>query len=287
MLHGFPKLLPSALLLGALLLPVSARAHGAIHDRIDAVTKRLAETPDDADLYLKRAELYRVDGSWEAALADYGRASDLAPGMAAVDLARAEMLFEAARPAPALEAVDRYLAAEPGSYDARVLRGRILALLARHGEAAEAFEKALARTGPSTLPQPDIYLELARSLASAGRPGAAIARLDEGMTRLGRLASLENLAIELERSMGRYEGALTRVDRLIAETPRPVTWLILRGQIAGQAGEAEAARSAFESALAAIDAVPRDQRTPRVLALEREAREALADTPEAQPGSKR
>src|SRR4051812_27083674 len=46
------------------LLPSQACAHGEVHEVIASVTQQISATPNNAALYLQRAELYRVDADW-------------------------------------------------------------------------------------------------------------------------------------------------------------------------------------------------------------------------------
>lgn len=173
-----------------LISPVPAAAHGAIHEQIASLTARIEEAPGNAALYLRRAELHRVDRSWDAALADYERASRLGPELHAGHLARAQMLLEAEWPQSALVSIDRFLLAEPRHSRGRATRGRIFAMLDRQLEAAKEFEKAIALVDPEAKPNPDDYLDRARSFNAAGRPDEALRGLDEGIARLGPLVAL-------------------------------------------------------------------------------------------------
>ncbi len=251
--------------------------HGAIHDQIDEITHRLEQTPGDAALYLKRAELHRAERSWDAALADYDLAERYEPTLIVVDLARARALLESGRAARALVAIDRFLEADGDSYDALGLRGRILAGLGRHGEAAADFTRAIALIGSSEVSEPDIYVNRAQALAAAGRRADAIASLDEGIARLGNLVVFDLLAIDLERLEGRFDDALARVDDSLAGANRTERWWLLRGEIQRQAGRVQHAQADFARALAAIESLPARQRNARrTLELEARVRSALA-----------
>ena len=65
----------------AVSLAVSAfvSAHGPLHAQIEEVSRRIAQAPREAALYLKRGELHRLHTDWAAALADYRRARLLDP----------------------------------------------------------------------------------------------------------------------------------------------------------------------------------------------------------------
>jgi tetratricopeptide (TPR) repeat protein len=262
----------AALVLGLAPAP-RAFAHDGLHDQIEQVTRRIAETPGDGALYLKRGELYRLHGEWDRALADLDRASRLAPGLAAVEFARGRTLLEAGRPAEARAALDRFLAHAPAHVEALLTRARARAALGEHAGAAADYTRALELM---PRPEPDVYLERARALAAADRVEEAVRGLDEGIARLGPLVTLELCAVDLERRLGRVDAALARVDLLASRSPRKETWLARRGEILDAAGRADEARAAFAAALDAIRALPADRRTRAVVELERQLRDRLS-----------
>src|ERR1051326_9230213 len=106
--------------------PMSAFAHGDIHLQIEEITKRLAQEPRNADLYLRRGELHRVHQEWGAAQADYDQAISLNPSLAVVDLARGKMFLEANWLLSAKVALDRFLTAHTNHVDALITRARTL-----------------------------------------------------------------------------------------------------------------------------------------------------------------
>src|SRR2546426_2682773 len=70
-------------------------AHGDLHEQIAITTKLIQREPHNAALYLKRGELHRAHGEWDAAMADYERAAELDPKLEVVDLARGKALLAA------------------------------------------------------------------------------------------------------------------------------------------------------------------------------------------------
>ena len=242
----------AAILFAFGMLPAPLLAHGDVEEQIEEVTAQIRLQPANAALYFKRGELHRVSKHWIAARADYDRAERLDPGLVLVDLARGKLFLASGQPQPALRAVDRYFARGSESSDARVLRARILVKLRRSGEAAAEFTRAIAE---SSEPSPDFYIERAQALAGEGplQIGEALQGLEEGAQRLGPLVTLELPAIDLELRRKNYDGALARLDRLSAQSPRQEEWLARRGEILKQAGRDAEARQAYADALAAIE----------------------------------
>ena len=245
-----------------------ASAHDGLHEQIARVTARIRREPENASLYLKRGELYRLHRNWLRAAADYDRAARARPRLAVIDFARGRMLFEAGRPREAKIALDRFLRAEPGNAEALTTRGRVLVRLGRHAAGAQDFTRAL-----SLVPEPELFIERAAALAAAGEPHAAeaLGGLDEGIARYGPLVTLQLPAIELELRGKRYDAALARLETVAGQSTRQESWFARRGDILLRAGRVRAAREAFAAALAALESLPAAHRRTRA-AIELEAR---------------
>jgi tetratricopeptide (TPR) repeat protein len=263
----------------ALLCTWPVEGHEAIEQQIQDLNKRIAETPEDAVLFLRRGELHRVHEDWDAAAADYQTARRLDPGLLAVDLCQGRMLLEQGRPGPAKEALDRFLSRRPEDVEGLRLRGRILARLGRPADAAADYRRALELAPPGTM-DPDAYLELAEVLSassdSKGRE-AALEALDRGMKDLGPVVSLAFPAVDLEVDLGRFDDALKRLDAATPRSGRKESWLLKRAEILGRAGRKPEAEAAYREVLKQVEALPEARRaSPAVQEIEKEARSRLA-----------
>ena len=252
------------------LLPARVSAHGDLDEQIAAVTKRIEKDPRNAALYLKRGQLHRMHGEWDAAMADLDQTSMLNPDLAVADLARGRTLLEANWPIFAKLTLDRFLAKQPTHTDGLVMRARVLVKLHQPVAAAEDFTRAIANR---TEPEPYLFIERAQALASAGddRIEEALRGLEEGVKKLGPLVTLQVPAIELELKRKRYDAALARLDTIAVQSPRKETWLTRRAEILAQAGRLTEARAAQMAALAAIESLPPSRRRDKTT-LELEAR---------------
>ncbi|MBM3865885.1 MAG: tetratricopeptide repeat protein [Verrucomicrobia bacterium] len=247
-------------------------AHGDDQRVLELLTAELARAPD-ADLHLRRGELHRHLRDWERAEADYAAAARLAPELAVVAYFRARARLEAGDAEGALPAIDRFLAAEPGSPEGWFLRAEIHAAARRTAAAAADCARGI-ELAPE--PRPEHYLRHARLLAGGGERVAALTALEAGLGRLGPVISLveEALALDLER--GEPEAALRRIDTALAAAPRREGWLFRRGEVLERAGRSEAARAAYAEGLAALLALPERLRdTVPMEKLERDLRRAL------------
>jgi tetratricopeptide (TPR) repeat protein len=227
---------------------------------VQALTEKIQQEPRNALLYLQRGELQRHLEHWDLAKHDLDRAEQLDRNLTAVHLSRALLLMESGRPDDALRSVDRFLTSEPKRADAHETRGRILFRLGRLAESEGAFSKAIELID---YPTPDLYLARLDVILARGPAfrGQALDSLDEGIARLGPIVTLELAAIELERCMKNWDGALRRVERLARVSPRQESWLVRRGDILSEAGRNAEARAAYAQALEAIESLPERYRT--------------------------
>ena len=239
-------------ILAFLLLTVSLFAHEGLHEQIAAVTERIAAAPT-AELYVQRGELHRLHGEWTEALSDYDAAQKLDPSFDVVDFARGRMVLESGDAKSALPSLDRFLARHPDHADAHLARARALVKLDRAAESIADYDAAIAHAPNLT---PDLFHERANMLAGLNRIDDALRGLDEGMSRLGVVVSLQTNAIDLEMRARRYDAALARLDTLLRQSARKESWLATRADILQKAGRMEEAQAARREALACIAALP-------------------------------
>ncbi len=254
--------------------PYAAWEGTSLQDRTALVLYDPVLGSDNARLYLKRGELQRLHRDWDAALADYNRASELAPDLSGVHLSRGRMWFESGRFSSALTELDRFLFAQPGHAEGLLWRARALVKLGNGLEAAEDYTAAIARL---KRPTPEYFLERARALVNAGDEyiDEALRGLDEGIVRLGSLVTLQQFAIELELKQQRYEQALARLDRVARWMARE-RFLQQQGAILEQAGRSVEARQAFSAALAHIESLRETRRSAKpIVELQTSLRAAL------------
>ena len=249
-------------------------AHGDLHDQIRAVSGEIAAQPRRADLYLKRGELYRAHHETRPALADYAEALNLNPGLTIAYFCRGRLLFEAGRPSDALPDLDRYLIARPNDAEAHVERAGVRLRLGRTLAAIDDYDAALAQT-----PSPDWYFDRASALRLLGSAHfeRAVDGLDEGLSRLGDIVTLQLQAIAIDVERGHYDAALARIDGELQRAERQDTWLARRGAVLVKAERPAEARAAYNAALREIGRLPAARRnTTTVVTLEADIRQALA-----------
>lgn len=185
-----------------LLLTVGVRAwaHAGIDELRREADALVAAHPGDAQPRLERARVLQLAGEWDAALAELDAAAARGASADDVGSARAAVLLAAGRPQPALDELDVVLARHPDAYGLLFERGRALLALGRTNEAAQNFGRAIANMPQ---PRPEHVIAQRDALLALGRRAAAVAALDAGMARIGRVAALQLPAVDLEVELGR------------------------------------------------------------------------------------
>ena len=232
---------------------MNAMAHGALDERIRVVTAQIGFATNNAQLYLQRAELHREHKDWAAALVDYDRTEMLDARMTRLNFFRARMFSDMGDASKARELLDNYLVANTNDAEALVLRARERAKSGEGQEAVADFSRAIQLTAE---PQPELFLERASLLESAGRVEDALSGLDEGIKQLGGAIALQVRALDMDLKRTNYTGALVRVDKILETSPRREVWLEKRGWILLQAGRVKEARDSYVAAEKAIKDLP-------------------------------
>jgi tetratricopeptide (TPR) repeat protein len=234
-------------------LPLATYAHGDLLQQITAVTTQLEKQPGNVELLLRRAELRRLHGELGVGLRDCALAEQLQLGPSVIQFIRGKILNDAGRYAEARTSLDRFLEIQPKNAEALTTRARILMTLSFPEKATADYSAAIAL---STTAEPDLFLERAQAWEAANQPHRALTGLDDGIAKLGPIASLELAAIELELQLEKFDNSLARVDALATQSQRKEGWLKLRGEILECAGRREEAQASFQKAMAAIEKLP-------------------------------
>lgn len=252
----------------------SLRAHGALDEQIAIVTARIDRTPTAA-LYLQRGELYRADEEYASALHDYDRAAALDPKLAAVHLCRGLTLHRTGQDEAARAALDRFLTLKPDHAEGHATRARILSDRHDHAAATADLQRAIAL---SAEPAPELFIDCAAAQSALGDQVNALATLEAGMARLGRIMNLDSAALDLELRLGRHAVALARLDRIMAPLARKEIWQARRGDILHSLGRHNESLAAYREALASLERLAPTQRHTRpAKALEARLRSAFGE----------
>ena len=247
--------------------------HGDRNEHLAGLDAKIEANPNAVSLLLERSAAHRRLGHFEASLADLDRALVLSPDNHRVHYLRGLTHLRSGSLAEAEVSLRQYLKSEPGSASGYTALAETLTGQGRHVAAGEHYTLAIAAQGVAV---PDHYLARAKAYRAAGTPylGLAVEGLDEGMSSIGPLVTLQRLAIEIELDRGDHAKAIARIDEVLARAPRKETWLVRKGSILAAAGQETAALDTFRRASAALESLPiRARSTPAMTAL----RETIAN----------
>ena len=268
-------LLPAIVILASTAVPLLLLAQGDLREGIVEFTQLIEKQPGNADLYLSRGDLHRSNQDWDRAQADYDYAFRLNPRLEVVEFLRGRLFLEANWPFSSKVSLDKFLARQSNHVEALITRARALTKLDDRWAASQDYTRAIQL---SAAPPIELYLERAQALAGKGGQYVkeALEGLDEGIQKLGPLVTLELAAIDIEVTQKHYDSALSRIDAVVARSPRKETWLARKGEVLRQIGRTEDARTAFQAALKAVESLPAARRNvPATLDLQKRVREQL------------
>ena len=236
----------------AALTAFDAFAHGPIHVRMDRVSKRIAESPLDAGLYVERALLHREHGELPEAQRDLEHSLTLQPDDPVAQTSLARVLLERGSAAEALTRATRVLTTEPTHPGARLVEARALVRTGEAEAAIASFDRLIAQL---KRPSPDLILERKQVVLTADplAKERALRGLERGIGKLGLLVTLALPAIELERELGRVDRALKKVAGLRKQSGRPTLWWVLESEILVEAKRFEAAARVAKTARAHLE----------------------------------
>lgn len=241
----------------ALLSNQDALAHGDVHESIVAVTAEIEKSPQQADLFIRRASLHRAHQDWARALADLEQAQKLDPSQTALDLPRGELLTELAKFKEAEVLLTRFRDAYPASPRGWAALGRLNAQQLKWDAAAADYGKAVELTQP---PDPHLYLNQVEALRGAGKLEDAGRVLDGAITVLGNLPSLVQPAVDIAIERKTWDRAVQLLDDAAAASVRKERWLMKKGEVLEKAGKFTEALETFRRALAEFETLPPNRR---------------------------
>ena len=263
------------------MLGASAFAHGTAHELIETATRAIAEKPDDAAPYLRRAALHLEHGDCNACLLDVAEAERRQTQDIGAGLLRGRALAARGRFAEAKAVLDIFLAAHPDHAAALMQRARALGALERKAEAAEDFMRAMALTPQ---PEPDHVFELADFLCRANREADALAAIDRALKATPGVPSLVERAVKIETGLGNFDGAVRRIGEAMQAAKVKEPLMARRAGLLAQAGriaESVAAWRELQARFAAMPQAARDSHAMSTLAVR--AHHALAALTGARP----
>ncbi len=253
-----------------------AAAHEGVHELIQKATAQIKKDPQDWQLYLYRAQLYRMHEDWPEAHADLEVVRAAAPDDLALVLEEAHLFQAQGQLLQALQKTDQYHKLDVENARSWQLQARLYFALTKYQQAADAMQTAIPLF---PTPEPDYFHFQAKALQKLGPASLpkALLCVKQGLTSIGACISLELLAVELETDLGMCEQAIARLDRLATSARRKESWLMHKAEVYWRCGKRRQAKREYRAALNAIQLLrPRTQNTPAVKKMKKLAQQQLS-----------
>ena len=239
-----------------LLLLALASAHPDPRHTLEQLDEHLAASPDDAAILQQKTDILLSTGNPELAGPVVAKLLSLGPEDPQNLLLDARLAIANQDSATALAKANALVATHPKFAAGWDFLAGLHFDAGRRDEAITAKRRFLElepHPGPSDVMSCAAWL---RDRGQTGDAAAAITLLDQGLTRMGCLTGLHNMAIEIELRLGRYDASLRRIDALAARFRPSVDLSLRRADILEQAGRYQEAAAACDSALALLDVLP-------------------------------
>ncbi len=258
-----------------LVLPAPADGHGTQHHLMEVVDEKIKSSPEDAGLWYQRAILHLEHEDTGQAISDLEKAEYLSPGKLPTYLLKAQALTLEGKLTDAKSAIDAQILRFPEQSRGYALRARILLKTGAPQNGLMDYRIALAK---SPAAEPDLIHEVSTAMAANGAVEEAIEVLDAGIQRLGAIPSLTIKLLETEVQVGRYDAALSRVNKFQQSASRPEPWMAKRAELLGQAHRIEESRASWQALVTHLRNLPVNERDSTSMSLlAARAHEALTD----------
>jgi predicted Zn-dependent protease len=207
----FLKQIRASILTGAisivlLALAPAARAHPDLLMQIEALDVEIEAQPGNADLLIRRGDLYRRHLDYPASARDFATARQADPSNTSLDFYEGRLLLDRGDAEDSEALLSRYLERHPKHALAWVLRGKANIRMQAPEAAAGYFAKAIE---VSDRPSPELYRLNVLALVAAGDSKLTKARsvVDSGLQRFALEVTLLGLGTDIALAQNQPEAA--------------------------------------------------------------------------------
>ena len=225
-------------------------AHSDLNLQIEKLSQEISVQPDNTELLLRRGDLHRRHGDWDAGKRDFEKVRELQPDHPRIDWFEGRLLVVAGEYRQGDVLLTRFLVNTPNHSGAHQVRAIAREHLDQPLKAADDYRAAV---NSSERPSPSLYRSLVLSYISAGigYTDSAISAVDEGLGLFPFEVSLLGLGADLSLSRSDVQAAaeyMAGVQPGLLKLPQWRFRLALRSCTGGETG---AAASQFAALLAA------------------------------------
>lgn len=251
-----------------LFLPTFLSAHGDLDLQIERISKRIEKDSGEANLYIKRGQLYNKHKEPEKAKEDYLFARNLDSSLLITDLLLAQMFADHNEANAALPYINLFLDYHPNHSIALITRAKIYQQLKQSNLCQKDLENAMTQIKEPT-PTHFVSISDAVLLTDHSNIIEAMSWLKKGEERFGFDIVLKSKEVDLYVKSEQYENAILTIDKIMEHFPRKEKWLFQKAKIYEESSKVDLAKIYFEATLDAINKLPkRLQMTSKIIELE-------------------
>lgn len=250
-------------------------AHGDLDEQIVRLSQRIEKDSNNAQLYLKRGQVYFQHGDFEEAKKDYFKTRELDGKLDILDFLLAKLYAKHNLPDTALIYVNVFLKEHPENPNALISRAGIHRQLGDLELSQQDLAKALKGLKP---PQPRHYIDIAETIlyADSTNYSEALEWIEEGQSQFVFDIVLQTKKVELLVKDKQYENAILGIENIMNNFSRKEKWYLEKAKIYEKMKEHEQALEMYQASLTAIQNLPtRLQKTTAIIELEALALEGI------------
>jgi tetratricopeptide (TPR) repeat protein len=236
------------LMCGVLLPSLPLFAHQDLLLQIGQLDGQISKEPQNTELLIRRGDLYRRHGDWDAAEIDFQRVRQLSSGHPSIDWYEGRLLVAAGQIEEGIVLLTRFLVQNNHHSGAYRVRAEGRWNLQQALLAAQDYQLAINN---SERPSPSLYRSLVLSLAAAGADHAdeAIAAVNDGLSHFAGEISLLGLGADLSLSQKYTPQAQLYMDKVPSRLGALPQWQFRQALLVCVRGDVEVASERFSSML--------------------------------------
>jgi len=255
-----------------------ALAHTDLEIQIEDLSRQIQASGPQAELLLRRGDLYRRHEDWQAAALDFALVREQTPDNTLVDWVEGRYKVDSGQWVDAELMLSRFLQTNPGHSGAHQVRAIARWNLNRPAEAAQDYADAITQ---SQQPGPSLYRSLVITHFASGNSGMAdaIAAVNAGLGKFPREISLLGLGVDLSLVQLDLSAALNYMSKVPQRLYKLPQWRFRRAVWSCLEGDIDTASVTFSALLAEADHSGQHRAGTWVLPLESVS--SLAENPKA------
>lgn len=224
-------------------LPVSPLgAHGDLPTAILELNRQIEQAPEDAQLFFRRALLYKAHGELDLALVDLYQALSIDPDLEVSHLHLARVYLQQNLLKFSIQHINHYIDKSPANPFAYQTRAAIFQKSGNYVSAVSDLRETIRLKNDRAI-RPDDYLILAENILKVDPQNYQDATnvIQDGLKRLGQLISLQSYLLDLLLEQQNCTAALQLVDKIMEPFARKHKWLLKKAEILEMDGQLQRA----------------------------------------------